>query len=142
MELQHVSIAIPPGGRNEARAFYGELLGLDERVVPPKLNPEELIWFRVGGDLELHLFDSAEAAPLSQHFCLRIDSGLEKLRRQLEDGWHRDARHRRDRRPAVLLLPRPVRQPCRADRGTANNSLALRGWHTTVCGASSLPSAR
>ena len=85
LELQHVSIAIPPGRRNEARAFYGELLGLDERVVPPKLNPEELIWFRVGGDLELHLFDSNEPAPLSQHFCLRIDSGLEELRRRLED---------------------------------------------------------
>jgi hypothetical protein len=65
LELQHVSIAIPPGRRNEARAFYGELLGLDERVVPPKLNPEELLWFRVGGDLELHLFDSNEPAPLS-----------------------------------------------------------------------------
>ena len=38
LELQHVSIAIPPGRRNEARAFYGELLGLDERAVPPKLN--------------------------------------------------------------------------------------------------------
>ena len=64
---------------------YGELLGLDERVVPPKLNPEALIWFRVGGDLELHLFDSNEPAPLSHHFCLRIDSGLEELRRRLED---------------------------------------------------------
>ena len=85
LELQHVSIAIPPGRRNEARAFYGQLLGLDERGVPPKLNPEELIWFRVGGDLELHLFDSHEPAPLSHHFCLRIDSGLEELRRRLED---------------------------------------------------------
>jgi hypothetical protein len=66
LELQHVSIAIPPGRRNEARAFYGELLGLDERVVPPKLNPEELIWFRAGGDLELHLFDSNEPALRTQ----------------------------------------------------------------------------
>jgi hypothetical protein len=70
----------PAGRCKEARAFYGELLGLDERLVPPKLNPEALIWFRVGGDLELHLFDSNEPAPLSQHFCLRVDSGLEKLR--------------------------------------------------------------
>ena len=85
LELQHVSIAVPPGRRNEARAFYGDLLGLDECVVPPKLNPEELIWFRVGDDLELHLFDSNEPAPRSHHFCLRIDSGLEALRRRLED---------------------------------------------------------
>ena len=67
LELQHVSIAIPPGRRKEARAFHGELLGLDERAVPPKLNPEQLIWFRVGGDLELQLFDSKEPPPFSQH---------------------------------------------------------------------------
>src|SRR3954465_1391146 len=85
LELQHVSIAIPPDRRNEARAFYGELLGLDERVVPPKLDPEELIWFRVGGDLELHLFDSNEPAPLSQHFCLRVDPRPAGLRPRLED---------------------------------------------------------
>jgi catechol 2,3-dioxygenase-like lactoylglutathione lyase family enzyme len=72
-------------GRVRATEFYGELLGLDERAVPPKLNPDELIWFRVGGDLELHLFDSNEPAPLSQDFCLRIDSGLDQLRRRLED---------------------------------------------------------
>ena len=85
LELRHVSIAIPASRRNEARAFYRELLGLDERDVPARLNPEELIWFRVGGDLELHLFDSKEPAPLTQHFCLRIDSGLEQLRHRLED---------------------------------------------------------
>src|SRR3954447_877489 len=75
LELQHVSIAIPPGRRNEARAFYGKLLGLDERVVPPKLNSEELMWFRVGGDLELHLFDSNEPAPPPHHFCLASTPG-------------------------------------------------------------------
>jgi len=35
--------------------------------------------------LELHLFESYEPAPLSQHFCLRVDAGLEELRRRLED---------------------------------------------------------
>jgi hypothetical protein len=28
----------PARRRDEARAFYGKLLGLDERAVPPKLN--------------------------------------------------------------------------------------------------------
>jgi len=85
MELQHVSIAIPPDRHAEARGFYGGLLGLEERDVPPKLDPGELIWFRVGGDLELHLFDSDEPAPRSQHLCLRVDSGLDDLRRRLDD---------------------------------------------------------
>ena len=75
----------PPDGHDDARAFYGGLLGLEERDVPPKLEPSELIWFRVGAELELHLFDSDEAAPRSQHFCLRVDSGLDELRKKLED---------------------------------------------------------
>jgi hypothetical protein len=83
-ELQHVSIPIPPGGREAGRAFYGELLELEERDVPPKLDPDQLVWFRAGGDLELHLFESDEPAPRSQHFCLRLDSGLAALRARLE----------------------------------------------------------
>ena len=83
LELQHVSIAIPPGGRNEALAFYGELLGLDERVVPPKLNPEALIWFRAGGDLELHLMLVDEPPPQLPHFCLAVDD-LVALRARIE----------------------------------------------------------
>jgi catechol 2,3-dioxygenase-like lactoylglutathione lyase family enzyme len=85
LELQHVSIPMPADGHDAARAFYGGLLGLEEREVPPKLDPAQLIWFRVGGDLELHLFESGEQAPRSQHFCLRVDSGLDELRRTLED---------------------------------------------------------
>src|SRR6058998_351074 len=85
LELQHVSVPIPADGREAARRFYGELLGLEERDVPPKLDPSQLVWFRVGGDLELHLFESDESAPRSQHFCLRVDSGLDELRRKLED---------------------------------------------------------
>ena len=87
---------------DRARAFYGGLLGLEERDVPPKLDPAQLIWFRVGGDLELHLFESDETPPRSQHFCLRVapagsdarpenptasggGGGVDELRRTLED---------------------------------------------------------
>ena len=84
LELQHVSIPIPADGRDAAREFYGGLLGLEERDVPPKLDPAQLIWFRVGGDLELHLFESDESAPRAQHFCLRLEAGLDELRQALE----------------------------------------------------------
>jgi len=84
LELQHVSIPMPPDGHDAARAFYGGLLGLEERDVPPKLDGSELIWFRVGAELELHLFDSDESVPRSQHFCLRLDEGLDELRARLE----------------------------------------------------------
>ena len=84
LELQHVSVPIPHDGRGAARSFYGELLGLEERDVPPKLDPGQLVWFRVGGDCELHLFASDEPQPKSQHFCLRLDQGLAELRGRLE----------------------------------------------------------
>jgi len=75
---------MPPGGHAGARAFYGGLLGLEERDVPPKLDASELVWFRVGAGLELHVFESDDGSPPSQHFCLRVDSGLEELRATLE----------------------------------------------------------
>ena len=84
LELQHVSVPMPQDGHDAARAFYGGLLGLEERDVPPKLDASELVWFRIGPDLELHCFESDEAAPRSQHFCLRLDSGLAELRLKLE----------------------------------------------------------
>ena len=84
MRLQHVSICIAPDGEGAARAFYGTLLGLEERHVPPKLDPEELIWFSVGGDLELHLMKTGDDPPPRAHFCLAVDSGLDALRARIE----------------------------------------------------------
>jgi len=83
-ELQHVSVPMPKGGHADGRRFYGGLLGLEERGVPPKLDASELVWFRAGGDCELHLFESDESAPRSQHFCLRLDEGLVELRERLQ----------------------------------------------------------
>jgi catechol 2,3-dioxygenase-like lactoylglutathione lyase family enzyme len=84
MRLQHVSIAIPPDGADRARSFYGDLLGLEERDVPPKLDPTRLIWFRVGGDLELHLLMADDPPPEHAHFCLVVDGDLGALRSRLE----------------------------------------------------------
>jgi catechol 2,3-dioxygenase-like lactoylglutathione lyase family enzyme len=86
VRLQHVSIVIPPDGAEAARAFYGGLLGLEERGVPPKLDESALIWFRVGGgDLELHLMMRDERPPEAAHFCLVVDD-LEEARARLERG--------------------------------------------------------
>jgi catechol 2,3-dioxygenase-like lactoylglutathione lyase family enzyme len=83
MRLQHVSVAIPLDGADSARAFYGGLLGLEERDVVPKLDPASFIWFRVGGDLELHLMLNEDPPPERAHFCLVVDE-LEGLRAQIE----------------------------------------------------------
>ena len=84
MRLQHVSIAIARDGAEAARAFYGGLLGLEERDVPPKLDASELVWFRVGGDLELHLMMVDEQPPDRPHLCLVVDGDLDALRSRLE----------------------------------------------------------
>jgi catechol 2,3-dioxygenase-like lactoylglutathione lyase family enzyme len=84
ISLQHVSVPMPPGRHDEARSFYGGLLGLEERDVPPKLDASELVWFRVGPELELHLYESDEQVAPAQHFCLRLHDGLERLRERLE----------------------------------------------------------
>jgi catechol 2,3-dioxygenase-like lactoylglutathione lyase family enzyme len=83
MRLQHVSIAIPLDGAQRARAFYGDLFGLEERDVLPKLDPGRFIWFRAGGDAELHLMLVDEAPPEQPHFCLVVDD-LEALRGRIE----------------------------------------------------------
>jgi catechol 2,3-dioxygenase-like lactoylglutathione lyase family enzyme len=84
MRLQHVSVAIDSKGADSARAFYGKVLGLEERPVPPKLDPNELVWFRVGGDLELHLMRTSDDPPPNAHFCLAVDSGLDEIRARIE----------------------------------------------------------
>ena len=63
MRLQHVSVAASPEGAAEARAFYGGLLGLEEREVLPALDPNGFVWFRAGGDLELHVILTEERPP-------------------------------------------------------------------------------
>jgi len=84
LRLQHVSIAIPPDGADSARAFYAGVLGLEERDVLPKLDPSRFIWFRVGGDCELHLMLLDEPPLESAHFCLAVDGDLAELRAKLE----------------------------------------------------------
>jgi catechol 2,3-dioxygenase-like lactoylglutathione lyase family enzyme len=78
-----VSVAIPPEGADRARWFYGEVLGLEERDVLPKLDPGGFIWFRVGGDLELHLMLMDEEPADKPHFCLVVDD-LDGVRRRIE----------------------------------------------------------
>jgi catechol 2,3-dioxygenase-like lactoylglutathione lyase family enzyme len=84
MRLQHVSIPIPAGGEQRAREFYGGLLGLEERSVPPNLDAARFIWFRVGApDLELHLMIGTDPPPDKRHLCLELTE-LEGLRTRLE----------------------------------------------------------
>lgn len=52
--IDHVQVAVPPGSEAEARAFYGELLGLEELPRPTTLPDRHGCWFRAGAQ-ELHI---------------------------------------------------------------------------------------
>ncbi len=56
VDLDHVQIAAPRSGEEQARAFYGEVLGLREIVKPEALQGRGGVWFAVGaGERELHV---------------------------------------------------------------------------------------
>ena len=60
--LDHVQVAIPAGGEEAARAFYGALLGMTELSKPPVLAARGGCWFRSGA-AELHLGVEEPFAP-------------------------------------------------------------------------------
>jgi catechol 2,3-dioxygenase-like lactoylglutathione lyase family enzyme len=52
--LDHVQIAMPPGGEDAARQFYGALLGMTEIPKPAQLAGRGGCWFQAPG-IQLHM---------------------------------------------------------------------------------------
>jgi len=85
VRLQHTTIPMPRGANEEARRFYGVVLGLPEKPVPSSLDPSRIVWFSVGDDGdELHVLaeDGFEPSTNGQHLCLVVDD-LESVRHAL-----------------------------------------------------------
>jgi catechol 2,3-dioxygenase-like lactoylglutathione lyase family enzyme len=62
LALDHLQLAIPPGGETLARAFYGDLLGLAEIAKPESLAGRGGCWFALGA-VQLHLGVESEFRP-------------------------------------------------------------------------------
>jgi len=60
--IDHVQVAAPAGCEDEARAFYGGLLALEEIPKPPTLAARGGCWFRAGAQ-ELHVGVEEPFAP-------------------------------------------------------------------------------
>jgi catechol 2,3-dioxygenase-like lactoylglutathione lyase family enzyme len=60
--MDHVQVAAPVGCEVEARAFYGELLGMEELPKPAALEAGGGCWFQAGAQ-ELHVGVEAPFAP-------------------------------------------------------------------------------
>ena len=81
--IDHVQLAAPPGCEDDARRFFGSLLGLEEVEKPPALRERGGVWFRVGGQ-QLHVgVDEGHTPARKAHPALaasRYDELLERLR--------------------------------------------------------------
>jgi catechol 2,3-dioxygenase-like lactoylglutathione lyase family enzyme len=60
--IDHVQVAAPAGGEAEARAFYGDLLGMEELPKPEALAARGGCWFAAGAQ-ELHVGVEEPFAP-------------------------------------------------------------------------------
>ena len=82
--IDHVQVAIPGGSEEAARAFYGELLGLEEIPKPEPIRGRGGVWFRAGAQ-ELHLGVEAPFAPARRaHPGLVVDD-LDAVRTRFRD---------------------------------------------------------
>jgi len=76
--LDHIQLAMPPGGEAQARAFWAGLLGMSEEEKPAPLAGRGGCWFRAGAVI-LHLGVEKDFAPQRKAhpaFCVRDLDGL------------------------------------------------------------------
>jgi catechol 2,3-dioxygenase-like lactoylglutathione lyase family enzyme len=81
--LDHVQLAMPVGGEDKARGFYGALLGLREVPKPPGLASRGGCWFK-GADTYVHLGAQEEFAPARKAHPAFLVADLEALRQRFE----------------------------------------------------------
>jgi catechol 2,3-dioxygenase-like lactoylglutathione lyase family enzyme len=77
--LDHVLLAMPPGGAAAARTFYGGVLGLREVPVPPELAGRAGCWF-VGDGLAIHIGVEEPFVPARKAHPALLIRDLERAR--------------------------------------------------------------
>ena len=83
--IDHVQLAMPPGGEDAARGFYRDLLGMIEEAKPAERAARGGCWFRSGA-VRVHLGVEANfRAAQKAHPALRVE-GFEALISMLRDG--------------------------------------------------------
>lgn len=80
--LDHVQLAMPEGGEEVARAFYGGLLSLSEVPKPPHLAVRGGCWFEQG-TVKVHLGVERDFAPARKAHVAFLVGDLPGLRRRL-----------------------------------------------------------
>jgi catechol 2,3-dioxygenase-like lactoylglutathione lyase family enzyme len=81
--LDHVQLAMPEGAEEQAREFYGELLGLAEVAKPEPLVARGGCWFE-GSGIYLHLGVQQEFVPARKAHPAFLVTDLKALRNRFE----------------------------------------------------------
>jgi catechol 2,3-dioxygenase-like lactoylglutathione lyase family enzyme len=76
--IDHVQLAAPPGCEEEARSFFGELLGLEEVEKPAPLRARGGVWFRLGRQ-QLHIGVDPDFAPARKAHAALALTGYDAL---------------------------------------------------------------
>lgn len=82
--IDHVQLAMPAGGEDDARAFYAGLLGIPEVPKPPHLAVRGGCWFEAG-PLKVHLGVESEFRPARKAHPALLVSGLRELVARLRE---------------------------------------------------------
>jgi len=81
--LDHVQLAMPPGGEDRAAAFYEGVLGIPRVPKPPELEARGGCWFERGG-LRVHLGAEEDFRPAKKAHPALAVTGVEELCSLLE----------------------------------------------------------
>jgi catechol 2,3-dioxygenase-like lactoylglutathione lyase family enzyme len=82
--IDHVQLSMPPGGEDEARAFYHSILGLREVEKPPALAGRGGCWF-ANQTVAIHLGADRDHRPLAKAHPALVVRDLAQAREAL--GW-------------------------------------------------------
>jgi catechol 2,3-dioxygenase-like lactoylglutathione lyase family enzyme len=85
LAIDHVQLAMPSGGEDAARRFYGDILGLPEAPKPEHLARRGGCWFEDEG-LKIHLGVDADFRPARKAHPGLLVSDLHGLKVRLSDG--------------------------------------------------------
>ena len=87
VRVDHVQLAMPPGGEALARTFFGDLLGIPEVPKPPELAKRGGCWFERDG-LKIHLGVEKDFRPARKaHPALEVRD-LPRLIERLKERGH------------------------------------------------------
>ena len=83
LAIDHVQIAIPVGGEEAARGFYGGLLGLTEIPKPENMASRGGCWFQLATQ-QLHVGTEADFRPAKKAHVALATKDLDAVRARLQ----------------------------------------------------------